>query len=70
MDAKKCDRCGEFYVPTNEVRVFELYKSSLRSNIVLDLCPKCHKDLLTFMANPGMVSVCFKGRDEEESGIE
>lgn len=70
MNAKKCDRCGEFYVPTNEVRVFELYKSSLRSNVVLDLCPKCHEDLLTFMANPGMVSVCFKGQEEEESGVE
>lgn len=70
MNAKKCDRCGEFYIPTNEVRVFELYKSSLRTNTVLDLCPKCHEDLLKFMTNPGMVPVCFKGLEEEESSVE
>lgn len=70
MNAKKCDRCGEFYVPTNEGRVFELYKSSLLTNAVLDLCPKCYEDLRKFMANPGMVSVCFKGLEEEESGVE
>lgn len=68
MDAKKCDRCGVFYVPTNEVRVFELYKSSLRSNVVLDLCPKCHEDLLTFMANPA--SVHLKCQEEEEFSVE
>ena len=70
MFAKKCDRCGAFYVPTNEARVFELYKSGLRTNVVLDLCPKCHEDLLTFMANPGVVTACFKGQEEEESGVE
>ena len=70
MNAKKCDRCGAFYVPTNEGRVFAIYKSAFSSKFTLDLCPKCYNDLLTFMANPDMVSVYFKCQEEEELGIE
>ena len=69
MNAKKCDRCGSFYVPKNEGRVFAINKRSY-PNYTLDLCPKCYDDLLTFIANPVMVPVYFKHQEEEELGIE
>lgn len=70
MNAKKCDRCGAFYIPNNEGRVFSINKRSFPSNYTLDLCPKCYNDLLTFITNPDMVSVYFKCQEEEEFGIE
>ena len=70
MDAKKCDRCGAFYVPTNGGRALEIYEHSFPDDVVLDLCPKCHEDLLTFVANPDMVSVHFKYQEEEVFGVE
>ena len=71
MNAKKCDRCGAFYSPNNEGRVFTVNKGSFPSNYTLDLCPKCHDDLITFMADPDMVSVYSKCQiEEEELGIE
>lgn len=70
MIARKCDRCGAFYVPTNEGRIFEIYKQHVHANVLLDLCPKCNEDLTDFMANPDMVPVYFKCQKEEESSIE
>lgn len=70
MNAKKCDRCGAFYVPKNEGRVFEINKRSFPSNLTFDLCPKCYDDLLIFMANPNMVPMYFKCQKDEELGIE
>ena len=70
MNAKKCDRCGAFYVSTNEGRVFAINKRSFPSNYTLDLCPKCYNDLLTFMANPGVMSVRVKCQKEEKSDVE
>lgn len=70
MNAKKCDRCDLFYVPTHERRVFAINKRNFPSNLTLDLCPKCYNDLLTFMANPGVISVRFKWQKEEEFGEE
>lgn len=70
MNAKKCDRCGAFYVPTNEGRVYTINERSFTSNFTLDLCPKCYEDLLMFMANPNMVPVYLKCQEEEEFGVE
>lgn len=70
MFANKCDRCGAFYVPADEVRVFTVHKRVFPSNLLLDLCPKCYEDLIDFIENPDVVSVRFKGQEEEESGIE
>ena len=70
MDAKKCDRCGAFYVPTNEGIAFLIDKRDFPCNFRLDLCPKCNEDLIDFMANPDIVSVRFKCREEEEFGVE
>lgn len=70
MNAKKCDRCGVFYVPKNEGRVFEINKRGFPSNFTLDLCPKCYDDFLIFMANPDMVPAYFKYQEEEELSVE
>lgn len=70
MNAKKCDRCGVFYVPTNDARVYAISKRRFPSDVELDICPECYDDLLTFMANPSMVSVYFKCQEEEEFGVE
>ena len=66
MNAKICDRCGTFYAPKNEGRVFAINKR----NFTLDLCPKCYNDLLIFMTNPDMVPMYLKCQEEEELGIE
>lgn len=50
-------------------RVFAINKRNFPSNFTLDLCPKCYNDLLTFMANPDMVSMYFKCQEEEKLGI-
>lgn len=70
MDAKKCDRCGSFYTLKNDGRVFTIHKRIFPSNLTLDLCPKCYEDLIDFIENPGVVSVCFKGQKEEGLGVE
>lgn len=70
MDAKKCDRCGVFYVPQNGKRVYAINECDLLSNHTLDLCPECYDDLLTFIANPGMVSVYLRAQEEEGFGVE
>lgn len=60
MFANKCDRCGAFYVPTDDMNVYVITKRGVPFSIQLDLCPKCYDNLLTFIAHP-----C-----EEESGVE
>ena len=42
-DAKKCDRCGEYYVPNNKSRVIqEYYASGIgRTRNGGDVCPIC-----------------------------
>lgn len=52
MDAKKCDRCGEYFetIPEEKsgmVVLYEFIKSGLPSheaNYAKDLCPKCKKE--------------------------
>ena len=70
MNAKKCDRCGMFYVTTDDCRVYAIYKRGVPFSTQLDLCPKCYNDLLTFRAKPGVVTVHFKCKEEKESDVE
>lgn len=63
MDAKKCDRCGSFFIrkelkTDNAVYIFgkKVFRVTLTSrdsvcdNIYdVDLCPKCMNDLKAFM---------------------
>lgn len=59
MNAKKCDRCGSFYIPENGVglsenrdRVYAIYMYTFPINVQFDLCPECYNDLLTFIKGP------------------
>lgn len=61
MDAKKCDRCGSFYIrkksiTDNAVDIFgkKVFNIILVSGVddydhCVDLCPKCMNDLKIFM---------------------
>ena len=63
MDAKKCDRCGSFYIRKalkndNAVNIFDKQVFGIRliyrgincdSGLDVDLCPKCMNDLKIFM---------------------
>lgn len=65
MIARKCDRCGSFYIPKDDMRTYVVGKKSF-VNPPIDLCPECHDDLITFMANPDVVRVYLKHKREKE----
>ena len=70
MDAKKCDRCGKFYVRKelkvdNAVDIFgkKIFRVKLTyrdvgydGTIDLDLCPYCMNDLKNFFEQPSVVT--------------
>jgi hypothetical protein len=65
-NAKKCDRCGNFYEPYKGVRmkkngtiysVNRLHLASFCNDVTFDLCPSCVK-----------ASFIFLGLDEEKEG--
>lgn len=60
MDAKKCDRCGSFYIhenggglSKNSDKVYAIYIRAVPFDLQFDLCPECYNDLLMFIKNPG-----------------
>lgn len=58
-DAKKCDRCGEFYVAKNfRQKLTVRVNSGSNTWYELDLCDKCHKELQAFLN--------FNNADKEE----
>lgn len=63
MIARKCDRCGSFYIPDDSTRTYTVNKKAL-FDIRIDLCPECHDDLIKFMAKPNMVHVYFEHMGE------
>lgn len=50
MKAKKCDRCGEFFVDYEEfegyIRLTLASNSPSRYQVKQDLCPKCENSLI------------------------
>lgn len=44
-NAKKCDRCGEFYLDNNKVAYGISYWNGFSWNDHKDLCPKCEGSL-------------------------
>lgn len=66
MDAKKCDRCGKFYVRKelkvdNAVDIFgkKVFQVELTyrgtnhdGTMIVDLCPYCMNDLKNFFEQP------------------
>ena len=62
MDAKCCDRCGEFY----KTYYMRLTKSGTGFNAIrlinesnsqtFDLCPNCMSDLQKWLKEPGLIA--------------
>lgn len=63
MIARKCDRCGSFYIPNDRTRMYTINKKAV-FDIPIDLCPECHDDLIKFMTKPNMVHACFEHKEE------
>ncbi len=69
MDAKKCDRCGKFYVREDSLvdygvdifdeKIFQIKLMYRGDNCIcanaLDLCPQCMNDLKNFFEHPSVV---------------
>lgn len=61
MNAKKCDRCGKFYLPTEYTedtydRFFVTRKIKCEGSIKTihyDICEACNEDMFGFMAERG-----------------
>ena len=70
MDAKKCDRCSEFYDVQYGVKDYNIYKHTGMKWNTLDLCPRCYNDFVAFMKNTDMVPIYYKNQEEEEFGVE
>jgi len=51
MDVKRCDRCGEVFVPENtqEGRYSVTWKEEHNKPVEYDLCSKCESDLHEFL---------------------
>lgn len=79
MDAKKCDRCGSFYIRRELKRdnvvdifgkpVFDI-KLTYRGNncdcgLDVDLCPKCMNDLKIFMEVQHVAPYIVKVEEEK-----
>ena len=69
MDAKKCDRCREFY-DAYGTKDYTMRKRDGVSWENVDLCPKCYEDFVAFMKNRDMVPIYYKCQEEEEFGVE
>lgn len=68
MDAKKCDRCGEFYISkvvvVDHTNVNRLYLKEFKPTLAdkyMDLCPECKHDLDTWW------DFKFKKEESEEN---
>ena len=66
MDAKRCDRCGQYYQRdyTPEIQKYELYP--LRICMQIDLCDKCMSDLNDFMKPIARPIISLKNKEEEK----
>ena len=45
MNARKCDRCGDFYLPENGVKNYSIVWRGMRGEQKMDLCPACEEKL-------------------------
>lgn len=82
MDAKKCDRCGSFYIrkkiiTDNAVDIFDkkVFKITLRCvrsdgyeyDHCVDLCPNCMNDLKIFMEVKHITPYIVTDEDDTEA---
>lgn len=57
MDAKKCDRCGKYYIPENSNQKYLLCRRGLHCPIAFDLCNDCYDLLVKFYKNESITNV-------------
>lgn len=64
MNAKRCDKCREFYLPHNHKPKYQIIRS--KGLGIIDLCPNC-SDTLAKWINGQVYFEAFNG--EEESSV-
>ena len=64
MKAKKCDRCGEFYVLENDCTVSLINQAMSEILITMDLCPDCYEELNRYLTNPNSIVCDVNGGNE------
>lgn len=65
MRAKKCDRCGEFYLLENDISIYLNNIKDLDSKHI-DLCPDCYEELNRYLTNPNTIVCDVNGGYEDE----
>lgn len=85
MDAKKCDRCGSFYIRKKIIadnfenifgkKTFAIALKCIRSDVYVydhcvDLCPKCMNDLKIFMEVQHVTPYIAKIENNDEDAKE
>lgn len=57
MDAKKCDRCGKFYLPDNNssqcnaIQKYKRFGGICGDDKIYDVCPECMKSFERWVSN-------------------
>lgn len=57
MDAKICDRCGEFYRPDDAMLLLKIYAMEGTSWTLQDLCQTCSSYFVNFFRNKDRIPV-------------
>ena len=77
MDAKKCDRCGAFYIPVLETPVMkdkQIYLARFRPNCLndkwVDICETCAKSLEYWANHPEIDDMFRKEIDNVQVTVE
>lgn len=65
MKAKKCDRCGEFYLFENDRSIYLISNNGLDAKNI-DLCPDCYEELNRYLTNPNSIVCDVNGGNEDE----
>lgn len=65
MKAKKCDRCGEFYLFENDHSIYLISNNGLDAKNI-DLCPDCYEELNRYLTNPNSMVCDVNGGNEDE----
>lgn len=66
MKAKKCDRCGEFYILESDCSVSFINKTISGFSKTMDLCPDCYEELIRYLTNSNSIVCNVNGGNENE----
>lgn len=65
MKARKCDRCGEFYLFENNHLIYLTSDNGLDTKNI-DLCPDCYEELNRYLIDPNTIVCDVNGGNEDE----